>query len=298
MCAVVSENLGEPLAGTAPRAQAWIGIEDPGPWSAKAIRESRVGWIRELDARAQDTGVGLLFIRRPGRPERQARTGRRVLIASTRPGRVAAELVTLTDPDRLADLDLDRLSAGALPGWGRPRTSPQLLVCTNGRRDACCAVAGRALASQLALKHPSQVWECTHLGGHRFAPTALSLPSGYAYGRLTRDAALSILRGGIDDAPLLSHARGRTTWDELGQAAELAALAANPQAGDVVEVLTVDVDRREVVWRDGSRCSVQLQVQRAIEPRAISCTGDLTSPPSISLSAPPSAAIRPEGVSC
>ena len=55
---------------------------------------------------------------------------------------------------------------------------PQLLVCTNGTRDTCCARLGRPVAAAAARRFPDQVWEVTHTSGHRFAPTTVLLPSG------------------------------------------------------------------------------------------------------------------------
>ena len=60
-------------------------------------------------------------------------------------------------------------------------------MCTNGRRDRCCALLGRPLAAEIVAAGHSEVWEVTHLGGHRFSPTMLVLPHGYAYGRLTAE---------------------------------------------------------------------------------------------------------------
>ncbi|MFF9667034.1 sucrase ferredoxin, partial [Streptomyces althioticus] len=50
-----------------------------------------------------------------------------------------------------------------------------------------------AKAAELAAAGHSEVWEVTHLGGHRFAPTMLVLPYGYAYGRLTPESAKDVL---------------------------------------------------------------------------------------------------------
>src|SRR5262249_22503810 len=47
---------------------------------------------------------------------------------------------------------------------------PIAIVCTNGRRDACCARNGLPVYQAMALTAPRQVWECTHLGGHRLSP--------------------------------------------------------------------------------------------------------------------------------
>ncbi|HEU5385864.1 MAG TPA: sucrase ferredoxin [Streptosporangiaceae bacterium] len=47
------------------------------------------------------------------------------------------------------------------------------LVCTNGKRDRCCAVRGRPVAAAIADATGWDTWESSHLGGHRFAATAL-----------------------------------------------------------------------------------------------------------------------------
>ncbi len=65
-----------------------------------------------------------------------------------------------------------------------PLADPILLVCTNGKRDACCALRGRALMTALAADHAERTWECTHLGGHRFAGNLVCLPHGIVYGRV------------------------------------------------------------------------------------------------------------------
>lgn len=43
-------------------------------------------------------------------------------------------------------------------------------------------VAG--LLSRLEVDARDRVWECSHLGGHRFSPTVLSSPVSAVYGRL------------------------------------------------------------------------------------------------------------------
>ena len=66
-------------------------------------------------------------------------------------------------------------------------------MCANGRRDLCCALRGRPIALELERERPGQVWECTHTGGHRFAPTGVLLPSGQSVARLTPEVALAAL---------------------------------------------------------------------------------------------------------
>ena len=102
---------------------------------------------------------------------------------------------------------------------------PALLVCTNGKRDVCCAVRGRPVALDLAAKHPGKVWECSHTGGHRFSPTGISLPSGQTYARLTPELAeLALTAERRQEVPTeLStplHDRGRSCFRAPVQVAE------------------------------------------------------------------------------
>lgn len=90
-----------------------------------------------------------------------------------------------------------------------PSGTRDLLVCTHGAVDACCAKFGYPVYRQLrqianASPHPIRVWRSTHFGGHRFAATLLDMPEGRYWGRLKprhlphlvhRDVPVAELRG-------------------------------------------------------------------------------------------------------
>lgn len=107
------------------------------------------------------------------------------------------------------------------PHWAPYEGEPLALVCTNGKRDRCCALLGRPLASELAASG-AEVWEITHIGGHRFSPTLLVLPYGYAYGRATAHSVKEVLASARRGRIAVDGARGRSAWDRPGQAADLA----------------------------------------------------------------------------
>lgn len=102
------------------------------------------------------------------------------------PGQVAAlcRAILDEDPSVAADFDHARSDVGD--------DVVDVLVCGHGRRDACCGSAGVALAGQFreagvgdpGADGPVRVWRTSHLGGHRFAPTALTFPDGYAWAHL------------------------------------------------------------------------------------------------------------------
>lgn len=70
-----------------------------------------------------------------------------------------------------------------------------LLICTHGRRDACCSKFGGEILKELEAANGKdlQVFESSHLGGHRFAPVMLHLPSGHMLGRLPLASAAKAL---------------------------------------------------------------------------------------------------------
>src|SRR3712207_7435783 len=74
-------------------------------------------------------------------------------------------------------------------GSGRPAERPVYRVCAHGGHEACCALRGRPLARALPADDPDDVWECSHLGGDRFAANVLVLPHGFYYGQVPGDGA-------------------------------------------------------------------------------------------------------------
>ncbi|MDR7301020.1 sucrase ferredoxin [Haloactinomyces albus] len=278
-CAALSVALGEPLAGTAAAADTWLCLEQHGPWGRDALTQSHLD--AELGAalaeRADSSGVRVQLIRRPGRhPDAGDGGSRRIYLAHTRPGASWLRTAESTDPSELLALDFDRLADGKHDHWGDAVTDPVLLVCTNGKRDQCCAVRGRALIEELAGRHDGALWETTHTGGHRFAPAAVLLPSGYTYGRLDARHADAVLSAACADKVVTDHCRGRSCWDGAGQAAEL---AVREHAGEyLADALWVRdpapseaEGRVRIAHRDGRQWAVAVQRRTLDPPRPNSC---------------------------
>ena len=233
-CSVQWDRDGTSAYGTAARAAFFVIVEQSGPWGRDAARESHLDPLlgAELDARTSRAGGRFMLVRRPG--GHPAQDGpRRVLLAyagssaDAPPWSLEADVA---DPGELLGLDWGALARGSralvaasLPG-ARP-AEPTLLVCTNGRRDVCCAVRGRPLAAAAARVAPGRVWEVSHTGGHRFAPTAVLLPWGQTYARLDEQAATWVLEAsltGHTPVELLGplHDRGRSPLVAAAQCAE------------------------------------------------------------------------------
>ncbi|MEV0120369.1 sucrase ferredoxin [Streptomyces sp. NPDC050703] len=309
-CATASRDLDEPLAGTAATARTWLLVEQPGPWGAKALTDSHLapGLGRALETAAQGTGVRAALIRRPGRHADLPPASRhQVYVAHTAPGRTWLRSCMVDDPRRLLDLDFAALGSGDHCGVGTPHTgAPLALVCTNGKRDRCCALLGRPLAAELADAGEEGVWEITHLGGHRFAPTVLVLPYGYAYGRAEAHTVKEVLAAVRAGRVVLRGCRGGSAWERPGQVAELAVRAATGEDGagalDVAGTREADgADGADGRWEvtvahtDGRRWQVTVASGASLPPRPESCGAALKTPARMDV-----VAVRtiPDGVPC
>ncbi|MBC9718377.1 sucrase ferredoxin [Streptomyces sp. TRM66268-LWL] len=291
-CATASRDLGEPVAGTAATATTWLLLEQPGPWGAKALTSSHLDPAlgAALEAAAKDTGVRIALIRRPGRhADSHSPVERQVYAAHVRPDGAWLHSAVVTDPAQLLALDFAALGRGEVASFdtelagGEHTGAPLALVCTNGKRDRCCALLGRPLAAELASGGASGAWEITHLGGHRFSPTLLVLPYGYAYGRLDAAAVKEVLRSVREGRIVTEGCRGNSAWDRPGQAAELAVRKAvgECRAGALSVVRSEGAAPQwqlTVAHRDGRAWSVTVVQKAAEPPRPESCGGALGSP--------------------
>jgi hypothetical protein len=136
---------------------------------------------------------------------------------------------------------------GELPPWGSKTKEPMLFVCTHAKRDVCCALAGRPLAEALATDPVTKdsVMEVSHLGGHRFAPNVLLLPTGHVYGRIDPITAREVLEGAREGRLLHPEfMRGRSSAAAPAQAAAIAVRSTYGIEGlDSIDVLRRVGDR-------------------------------------------------------
>ncbi|MBV9379678.1 MAG: sucrase ferredoxin [Streptosporangiaceae bacterium] len=215
-------------------SRAWLLIEHRGPWAEHAAQTPLPEPLSTAAAEADRLGIRVQLIRRPGRGAGEAPAGvyagwtagaspwlRR--LAWPRPGGLDPHGLNPHGLD-LHGLDLHGLAAGVPPAAGGPVPGPVFLVCAHGRRNACCARYGGPLARALAARYPGQVWETTHVGGHKFAANLVILPHGLYYGPVDLRAASDAI-GAYRRGEVTAHRfRGRAGQDPGVQAAEHAEL--------------------------------------------------------------------------
>jgi hypothetical protein len=212
-CSEISRDNGEPLGGTASRIDHWLLVEYRGLWSTDALEGSGLSdqvkaRLRELvDSRPR---TRLLLIRRP---DRRGENRLAVYVADSREGEERLARIDVEEHEQLRDLDPFRQA--------EPVEEPLFLVCTHGKHDRCCARYGRplwdAVSDQLSA---GSAWQCTHVGGDRFAGNVVALPHGVYYGRVAREDVADLLQHHLSGHVLLEHYRGRSCWPFAVQAAE------------------------------------------------------------------------------
>lgn len=215
-CSDQSADRGDPMYGTASAGFSWMLLELSGPWGQSAFIRSPItidpGLGRAIVRRVETEGMRIVAIRRPGR--RAATPRWRWFIATAAPGVESIHHGEVDRPEDYLDLALDGSD-------GTPSSDPVIAVCAHGKHDRCCAVRGRAATAAIATAYPEWTWECSHLGGDRFAATMLVLPHGLSYGRVdTAPDAVDLVRrytqGRLDNSLL----RGRTSLPHAVQAAQ------------------------------------------------------------------------------
>lgn len=256
-CATASLERDDPIEATASRVSRWLLVEHRGAWGPESVPSSRmpVSVARSLAEAAAAARARLLLVRRPaGVP---GEDGRWVFTADSRPGyeRVLARHV---EDDR----ELAALVPSYEPGEGwQVHAEPLLLVCTHGRNDRCCATRGRPVARALAKARPRTTWECSHVGGDRFAANVVVLPDGLYLGRVEATTVVAVvqdLEAGVLPLPLV---RGRSSLPLPTQAAQHFARSRLARPGSADLALVAQHDDGPDRWRVELSGDVQVVVR-------------------------------------
>jgi hypothetical protein len=269
-CSVASQDAGESLAGTAVESvDRWLLLEVTDPWAPKAlqtealpdpVRARLADWLETPRSRLQ-------LIRRPGPPGKRPR----FMVVSAASSRRQVSKLDLDRYEDLLDVDLDALPAET--------ATPMCLVCVHGRRDRCCALHGSAVFRAIQARGVD-VWQTSHLGGHRFAACALWLPEGLMYGRLRAEHAedfVAARRAG--EIGQLNLFRGRCSYDRPTQAADIfLRRRLGEQAADAIQ-WQATVPESESTWAARFRLesgaeAVRVRLEDTGVERPASCGGE------------------------
>lgn len=195
LCSLVSEASGEDPIGSAWSTARYIATELPLPWPYEVLSGTNVpAGLKDFVYGLYAKGIYWGFLGIAPDPDVAVAGRTRVIVFDRVPERGYAAREYLLPSDRLVELlgrfvedethpDLDACRIE------RPADQRDVLVCTHGAIDACCAKFGypvyrelKKIAAESGTN--TRLWRCTHFGGHRFAATVLELPSGRYWGHL------------------------------------------------------------------------------------------------------------------
>jgi hypothetical protein len=216
-CSDAARLRGDDNIASAARVDLWILVELPITWGREPMSDAAIPpAVREALLRATRTfqRSRIVFIRR--RNECLGPTRVYLARSTPRPGIAVRDLSSIDD---IATLSFDALLAEVKP-VAPSAVQPLVLVCTHGQHDSCCGRRGYPLYDALRQNEGIDVWQCSHIGGDRFAANALVLPWGLYYGPVEPAQAGELVSSIARDEILLPSYRGRSSVSRPVQAAE------------------------------------------------------------------------------
>jgi hypothetical protein len=226
-CSDHAREVGEDIIGSATNYQTYILVECPQPWTYEAFQSK---WVpNNLQVLVEEVRCARLPVRF-------------LLIANNYSHKVDYTTLLIYQKQegmshgyQKYEFKLPHIEqvAGVVKQylWGKisdyeidTGITRDILVCTHGSHDQCCARYGspfyfqaKATVADLEWDHV-RIWKSSHFGGHRFAPTAIDLPDGRYYGVLNQESLRSILTRTGDIESLRKVYRG---WGVLPSALQI-----------------------------------------------------------------------------
>ena len=232
LCALVSKGNGESPTGSASRYERLLLLELPRPWPSKVLQAPQLyPGVKDTLTELERTGRAPSVLAIEPDPL-YSRPGYVRTLYYTRPDEPFAEFERtehLVPEGEVGAFVEALLLGGDLSAFTPYReTSPlrDLLVCTHENRDICCGRFGEAAFGALRSAHPRpgvRVWRSSHIGGHKFAPTLIDLPSGRFWGHLEPHTYAGIVDNTLELTELRRFYRGWSGLGKLEQHAERAA---------------------------------------------------------------------------
>lgn len=249
-CSDAARLRGDDNTATAARVDVWILVELPITWGRDPITEAALPpTVRDALRRASHEipRSRVVFIRK--RVECLGAT--RVYIVRSGPHTGATRL----DLDAIDDVATVPFTSIANDTTA-PAARPLVLVCTHGQHDSCCGRRGYPLFDALRKRDDLEVWQCSHIGGDRFAANAVILPWGLYYGPVEPRDAGALAESLAREEIFLPAYRGRSSTSRPVQAAEtFVRRERNILARDAFELIsrtTLDNGHVQIHLRDRS----------------------------------------------
>lgn len=202
-CADACREADEDIIGSGTNYSVYILIECPYPWGYNTFESRNLPEnlkILMTEIEKYKLSIRFLLITQN---QVQKQNNRKVLIYEQDKSLFSNSYkkyeFDVEHPERIAPVIQNYLVGNNLDAETQESKIRDILVCTHGSHDKCCAkygnpfyMQGKKTISELGLEN-TRIWKASHFGGHRFAPTIIDFPDGRYYGLLNQESFESIL---------------------------------------------------------------------------------------------------------
>ena len=252
-CSEHTQTIGLDPRGTALNIDALVLIELPLPWPKPVFTHSDLKGLESLI----HTSMGLTRVLAcQPRSDEQNTT---VTIFSKEDATFDRWVFELESKDSLMELIETLISSKPEKITASEQIKENkeaVLLCTQGSHDICCGSRGTRLANQIEEQASKiDLFKVSHLGGHRFSPTVMTMPDGRMWAGLDLETIFSILEKKIEVKKVAKLCRG---WIGAAKGPEqIAEIEIFKQTG-----WELDKQKREILTRAfDNRWSIQITVE-------------------------------------
>lgn len=175
-CSAASRYFKEQLAGTASNCSTFILVEYSNPFPQK-VTDTTINqdWLKKLQSLARSLNGKLVLIRNRKSNFKDCKI---IFVDCKR----CAYFIIHSTVDTCHSIRLQDYIDAPDVRW---QNDPFFVICTNGKKDKCCAKFGFPVFKFFeSFNADVSVWESSHLGGDRFAANVVAMPFGIYYGHV------------------------------------------------------------------------------------------------------------------
>ncbi len=215
-CSELSIKVEEKMFGTVPRVDVWLLLEYTQAWAEKAFQSADIPQdVKNYLSNYLESipNCRLQLIKRHDR----SLDSIKFYVGVSDEKEPKLFKFNLSSYEDIFELDILEI----LEGRSSLIKDPLLLICTHGTHDVCCGKFGVPIYLRaIERENGFMTWQCTHLGGHRFAANVLCLPYGIYYGRVREENVTNLIDECQNHFVNLENYRGRSCYSNEAQAAE------------------------------------------------------------------------------